>query len=97
MKPFAFEIRRGKVTLVTAKGTPVLTGEPKVAIRKFGSYFTFVGKPIAAIERVITRNRVFHVFEVQDGSRARLFLQTKTNSNIKRGVWHVTASECTLA
>ena len=100
MKPFTLKTIRGITRLVTAKGTEILQGVPKLIQTKFGSYYAFpkaTGR--AWLTRVNLQHKVFNEYVVADGSRATVFLQTKTVAKgmLPKGTWHIDATALKLA
>ena len=99
MAKLKLELQRGGVqSLVTPKGTKVLTGVPRVVATKFGTYFVFAKTNEHAESLIKVEGTGHRVFEEYTVDGVTVYRQTKDtpNGQLKKGEWHVDADTVTL-
>lgn len=97
MKKFSIKsTNKRPFVLVTSKGTEVFEGNPTLVSTKFGSYLIFNPFVYTTNFDLIAKHRVYDEYQVQDGSKATVFLQKKDTKGIFSGQWHVNAKDVNL-
>jgi hypothetical protein len=100
---FVIENVKGVPTLKTVAGTALLNGVPRLVVTKFGKYFVFpetVKNAATYLDLVSAKHRVFEEFETTDGSKAKVYFQTKDTpglNSLKKGDWHVNILDIRLS
>jgi len=98
---FIIEVKKGIQFLKTVAGTILFEGKPRIVETKFGTYLVFPRshKGGEKLVEVKARHRVFSEFKVKDGSGATVYRQVRNtpDGKLKKGDWHVNASDVAFA